>query len=65
MDLDEQAIGGGQGTEMGKSSAELADNSGPLSQRIISKNWSVRATAYEELHKLCEAEKPKSKSAIF
>jgi hypothetical protein len=26
-----------------------ADNSGPLEERVVSKNWSVRATAFEEL----------------
>jgi len=34
---------------MGPSSSEMADNSGPLEKRIVSKNWSVRAGAYEEL----------------
>ena len=38
---------------MGPSAAEKADNSGPLEQRIVSKNWSVRANAFEELLKLC------------
>ena len=37
---------------MGKSSAEMADNSGPLEKRILSKNWSVRAGAYDELTKM-------------
>jgi len=34
---------------MGASTAEKADNSGPLEKRIVSKNWSTRALAYEEL----------------
>ena len=50
--MDEQAIGGGSGEQMGKSSAEMADNSGPLEKRILSKNWSVRAGAYDELTKM-------------
>tara|TARA_B110000285_G_C14776755_1_gene446594 strand:+ start:249 stop:689 length:441 start_codon:yes stop_codon:yes gene_type:complete len=50
--MDEQAIGGGSGEQMGKSSAETADNSGPLEKRILSKNWSVRAGAYDELTKM-------------
>jgi len=39
---------------MGPSTAETADNSGPLEKRILSKNWSVRAGAYEELTKLSQ-----------
>ena len=50
--MDEQAIGGGSGEQMVKSSAETADNSGPLEKRLLSKNWSVRAGAYDELTKL-------------
>ena len=43
-------VGGGAGSaQMGASTAELADNSGPLEKRLVSKNWSVRANAYEEL----------------
>jgi hypothetical protein len=38
---------------MGATSAESADNSGPLDKRIVSKNWSVRAGAYEELIGMC------------
>ena len=34
---------------MGATAAEKADNSGPLEKRIVSKNWSVRAGAYDEL----------------
>lgn len=25
------------------------DNSGPIEERLVSKNWSVRATAFDEL----------------
>jgi hypothetical protein len=46
---------------MGPSAAEKADNSGPLETRLVSKNWSVRATAYDELKKNCEGLKTKSK----
>ena len=51
--MDEQGIGGGAGEVMGKTSAESADNSGPLEKRMVSKNWSVRAGAYEELTNKC------------
>jgi hypothetical protein len=47
---------------MGKSSAEMADNSGPLEKRILSKNWSVRAGAYDELTKLSNDSNPGSKA---
>ena len=47
---------------MGKTSAESADNSGPLDKRIVSKNWSVRAGAYEELKKMAEDANPGSKA---
>ena len=50
---------------MGPSAAEKADNSGPLEKRIISKNWSVRAGAFEELLNLCKAEQPNSKKDFF
>ncbi len=33
-----------------KSSAEVADKSGPLEERLVSKNWSVRADAFGELN---------------
>lgn len=32
--------------------SQAVDNSGPLEERLVSKNWSVRATAYEELNSL-------------
>lgn len=50
--MDEQAIGGGTGEQMGATAADKADNSGPLEKRIVSKNWSVRANAYDELTKM-------------
>lgn len=37
---------------MGATAADKADNSGPLEKRIVSKNWSVRANAYDELTKM-------------
>ena len=39
--MDDVAIGGGSGANMGKSSAAEADNTGPLEKRLVSKNWSV------------------------
>jgi hypothetical protein len=63
--MDDQAIGGGGGSNMGPTSAQSADNSGPLNDRLVSKNWSVRAAAFDELKGLCAASKPKSKDAIF
>ena len=50
---------------MGPSTAESADNTGPLGKRIVSKNWSVRAGAYEELTKLCQDAPKKSKADFF
>ena len=46
-------MGGGSGnpnppTEQA-TSASTADNSGPLEERLVSKNWSVRANAFDEL----------------
>jgi hypothetical protein len=52
--MDDVQIGGGSGASMGPTAAEKADNSGPLEKRIISKNWSVRAGAYDELLTLCK-----------
>lgn len=49
---------------MGPTAAETADNSGPLDKRIVSKNWSVRAGAYEELTKM-SAEAESGKAAFF
>ena len=50
---------------MGKTAAETADNSGPLDKRLVSKNWSVRANAYDELKGLCEKAVLDSKDPIF
>ena len=53
--IDELPIGGGQkANELGDefastSNAASAEASGPLEERVLSKNWSVRATAFEEL----------------
>ena len=63
--MDDEAIGGGAGQSMGPSTAETADNSGPLEVRILSKNWSVRASAYEELTKLSQDSPKKSKADFF
>ena len=52
--MDDVAIGGGSGANMGKSSAAEADNTGPLEKRLVSKNWSVRANAFEELTIMCK-----------
>jgi len=46
---------------MGATSASMADNSGPIEKRILSKNWSVRAGAYDELLNLCKNDQPNSK----
>jgi hypothetical protein len=35
--------------EFGQSTTGVADASGPLEVRIMDKNWSVRAQAFEEL----------------
>ena len=50
---------------MGASSAEQADNSGPLEKRMVSKNWSVRANAYEELTTMCRNAERGSKAQFF
>jgi hypothetical protein len=39
--MDEFGGGGGAGAEV--------DSSGPLEQRLVSKNWQVRAKAFEEM----------------
>lgn len=38
----EDEFGGGPTTA-------AVDNSGPLEERVVSKNWSIRASAFEEL----------------
>ena len=63
--MDDEAIGGGSGQAMGATAAEKADNSGPLEKRIISKNWSVRAGAYDELTKLCNDSEKNSKADFY
>lgn len=50
---------------MGPSSAEQADNSGPLEKRIVSKNWSVRAGAFDELTKKFKDAQVDSKDGAF
>ena len=50
---------------MGPSSAEQADNSGPLEKRIVSKNWSVRAGAFDELTKKYTEAQVDSKDPAF
>lgn len=50
---------------MGPSTAETADNSGPLEKRIVSKNWSTRASAYEELTKMSNDSSKASKAEFF
>jgi len=49
----------------GSTSADQADNSGPLEKRLVSKNWSVRANAYDELTKMCMDAQVDSKAAFF
>lgn len=63
--MDDQAIGGGAGASMGKTAAESADHSGPLEERMVSKNWNVRAQAYDDLNKLCVDAKVNSKEPFF
>jgi len=50
---------------MGATAAEKADNTGPLEKRMVSKNWSVRANAYEELTKMCLDSERNSKADFF
>ena len=67
--MDDMPIGGKGGGEnpvqSAPSSSELADNTGPLEKRIVSKNWKTRADAYDELSALCENAKVDSKEPIF
>lgn len=60
--MEDAVVGGGSGNAMGPSAADLADNSGPLNDRIVSKNWSVRAGAYDELLSICQKDKSNSKA---
>ena len=50
---------------MGATAADKADNTGPLADRLVSKNWSTRAAAFEELLGLAKASKTKSKDDLF
>ena len=63
--MDDVAIGGGAGAQMGKTAAESADHSGPLETRIVSKNWNVRAQAYDDLNKLSVDATIDSKEGFF
>ena len=63
--MDDVAIGGGAGASMGKTAAESADHSGPLEERIVSKNWNVRAQAYDDLNKLSVDAAIDSKEPFF
>lgn len=52
--IDDLPIGGSSNAnqmteEFANPSSNAADNSGPLEERVVSKNWSVRATAFDEL----------------
>ena len=60
--MDDAVVGGGAGNAMGPSAADLADNSGPLEERLVHKNWSVKAKAYDELMAICQKDKPNSKA---
>ena len=45
-------VGGGGGQKSGPDefgAAKEVDNSGPIEQRLASKNWQVRANAFEEI----------------
>ena len=52
-DLSELPVGGGGGKTGPPveefASAKEVDNSGPIEQRLASKNWQVRANAFEEM----------------
>lgn len=57
--IDDVPVGGGSGNaasatmdEFGGAAETKVDNSGPLEQRIVSKNWLIRANAFEELAQL-------------
>lgn len=64
--MEEMAVGGGAGSaNAGPSSADQADHSGPLEQRLVAKNWKVKATAFDDLRKLCEAAEVNSKDGVF
>ena len=66
MEIDEVAIGGGSGAQMGETAAQKADNSGPLEERLVNKgNWAVRAKAFEELTGIFNSAPDNSKSEHF
>lgn len=53
--IDEMPIGSNSDSsknmpEEMKTAADTADKSGPLEERLVSKNWSVRAGAFDELN---------------
>lgn len=50
---------------MSKTAAESADHSGPLEERCVSKNWSVRSQAFDDLGKLCVNASVNSKEPFF
>ena len=64
---DDMAVGGGRGggADDNVSSAQQADHSGPLEQRLVSKNWQVRAKAYEDLQKEVEGKPANNKGDTF
>lgn len=55
---DDRPVGGGSGAAMDDSQqnqqASHSDATGPLEQRVLSKNWQVRKKAYEEITGLIE-----------
>ena len=60
-DHDEKPIGGGlkkDEVDEQVTTADKADLSGPIEERVLSKNWSTRAKAFEELRNLFKSAKP-------
>jgi len=61
-DHDEKPIGGGLNkdeVDEQVTTADKADLSGPIEERLLSKNWSTRDKAFEELRNLFKSAKPK------
>ena len=63
MNLDDQPVGAKKGppamSELPEGPSDGPVDNGPLEQRIVAKNWQVRAKAYEELTALFkDTEKP-------
>jgi len=63
------AVGGGGGN-MGPEHAPTGEKKNdeadkPLEQRLVSKNWQVRADAYKELGKAFNASSPNCASDLF